>query len=112
MEPLQPWIAIDFLMKHFPCPKCGQAAIPFRAKYLAGMWQVIHCPACQARLCANPIILALAWACYVWALAWFGFAAYLEHSYSYLIYLVPVWLILDLLNIYLVPLSAMKARAG
>ncbi len=95
-------------MKKYRCPKCGEDTIPLKAKYLAGIWQVIPCPVCKTRLCANPIILTLAWFCYVWAAAWFGFSAVLEESLEYLLYLIPVWLILDFLNVRLVPLSAMK----
>jgi len=58
----------------------------------------------------NPIIMALAYMLYFWAAAWFiGWAA-LEHVWWPLIALIPVWLILDFLNIQLMPLSVMRKK--
>lgn len=99
-------------MKTFRCPHCNRDTITFKAKYLAGLWQVIHCPACRGRLCANPIILAIAYVAYCWALAWFCFSALFQGSLLPLLYLVPVWLGLDFLNIQLIPLARMKPRPG
>ena len=96
----------------FQCPHCKCDAIPLKAKYLAGVWQVIHCPACRGRLCANPIILALAYIAYCWAFAWFAFSAAFQGSLLPLLYLIPVWLVLDFLNVNLIPLSRMKPRPG
>jgi len=99
-------------MKKFKCPNCGQLTITTKQKYLAGVWHVIHCDNCSARLCAQPIIMAIAYALYFWALAWFGFSAYFTHSLEPLIYLLPTWLFLDFLNINLMPLAVMKSRAN
>jgi hypothetical protein len=97
-------------MKKFTCPNCQQATITTRQKYLAGMWRVIYCDQCNARLCAQPVIMAIAWALYFWVLAWFTFTAYFSHSLQPLIYMVPAWLFLDFLNINLMPLAIMKTR--
>lgn len=97
-------------MKYYKCPSCKQDSIPVKDKYFAGIWRVIHCPDCGARLCANPYLMALGWMIYVWAAAWFGFWAYLNNSLTPLIYLIPVWLFLDFLNINLMPLSVMRAK--
>ncbi len=54
--------------------------------------------------------MALAYMLYFWAAAWFiGWAA-LEHVWWPLIALIPVWLILDFLNIQLMPLSVMRKK--
>jgi len=98
-------------MKKFKCPNCEQLTITTRQKYMAGIWRVIHCENCNARLCAQPIIMAIAYAIYFWALAWFSFSAYFTQSLEPLIYLIPTWLFLDFLNINLIPLARMKARA-
>lgn len=97
-------------MKHFTCPNCGQASIPLKDKYLAGLWRVIHCANCRARLCAHPWLMVLGFMIYVWAVMWFGFLAYFNHSFAPLIYLLPVWLFLDYLNINFMPLSVMRPR--
>lgn len=97
-------------MKFYDCPSCKQATIPVKDKYFAGIWRIIHCEGCGARLCANPYLMALGWMIYIWAAAWFGFWAYLTHSLAPLIYLVPVWLFLDFLNINLMPLSIMRPK--
>lgn len=98
------------MKKKFKCPQCHQDTITIRQKYMAGIWQIIHCNQCNARLCGQPILMALAYALYFWAFAWFTFTAVLTHDASALIYLLPCWLLLDFLNINLMPLSIMKAR--
>ena len=97
-------------MKSFKCPKCKEASISPRDKYRAGIWKIIFCPHCGARLCGNPVLMALAYMLYVWAFAWFIFWALLEHTWLPLLYLLPVWLLLDFLNLRLMPLSVMRPR--
>lgn len=97
-------------MKKFICPQCKQHTISVKEKYFAGIWRVIHCQQCHARLCGQPIIMAIAYAIYFWTLAWFGFSAFLESSIEPLFYLLPAWALLDFLNIQLMPLAVMKAR--
>ena len=97
-------------MRKFACPSCKQPSITVKDKYLAGLWQVIECPNCRARLCAQPIIMAIAYGLYFWAIAWWSFTAYFEHSAEPLIYLVPTWLFLDFLNINLMPLAVMRQK--
>lgn len=92
------------------CPSCKEACIPRTDKYRAGTWRVIHCPRCNARLCANPILMALAYMMYFWAAAWFiGWAAF-DHVWWPLVALIPVWLMLDFLNVQLMPLSVMRKK--
>jgi len=100
------------MKKKFNCPQCGQATITTRQKYLAGIWRIIYCSECKARLCGQPIIMGLAYALYFWVLAWFGFTAYFTDSLEPLLYLVPAWLFLDFLNINLMPLSILKSRSN
>jgi len=97
-------------MKPYQCPKCKEECIPAKDKYKAGIWRVIHCPQCGARLCGQPWVMAASYTLYVWALAWFGFWAYMDHSWEPLLYLIPVWLLLDLLNMRFMPLSILRAR--
>jgi len=99
-------------MKQYPCPNCKTGAIPLTEKYRAGMWRVIHCPNCRARLCAQPWLLMLASMIYVWVAAWFGFWAWLDRSILPLIYLIPAWLMLDYLNITYMPLSVLRPKGA
>jgi DNA-directed RNA polymerase subunit RPC12/RpoP len=97
-------------MKRYTCPSCKTESIPLTDKYRAGQWRVIHCPHCNARLCAQPWVLMVGWMIYVWAAAWFGFWAWLEHTWLPLLYLIPVWLLLDFLNVTLMPLAVMRPK--
>ena len=98
------------MMKSYRCPSCNRDTISTKDKYFAGIWRVIYCPSCGARLCAQPWLLALGWAIYVWAFMWFGALAFFNHSLAPLVYLVPVWLFLDFLNIRFMPLAVMRAK--
>jgi len=97
-------------MKCFTCPNCKENSIPVKDKYKAGMWRVIRCSHCGARLCAQPWVHALGGMIYAWAIAWFVFWSFLEHTLVPLLYLIPVWLVLDFLNIQLMPLSILRSR--
>jgi len=100
------------MKKKFNCPKCGQTSITTKQKYLAGVWHVINCNACEARLCAQPIVMALAYALYFWIIAWFAFTTYFEGNIESLFYLAPAWLLLDYLNINLMPLCILKPKSS
>ena len=99
-------------MKQYPCPSCKTDAIPLVDKYRAGMWREIRCPHCQARLCAQPWVLMVAWILYVWVAAWFGFWAWLDHSLLPLLYMILPWLLLDFLNVSYMPLSVLRPRVA
>lgn len=97
-------------MKNSTCPCCKKDTISTKDKYFAGIWRVIHCCDCNSRLCANPILMAVAYAVYFWAFAWFGYLAFYHKDPSQLLYLIPIWFFLDFLNIKLMPLSIMKKK--
>lgn len=97
-------------MRQFTCPSCKKESIPLVDKYRAGMWRVIHCPDCGARLCAQPWLMMLGSMIYLWVAAWFGFWAWLDHSILPLLYLVPAWLLLDYLNINYMPLAPLRPK--
>jgi len=54
--------------------------------------------------------MAVAYAVYFWAFAWFGYLAFYHKDPSQLLYLIPIWFFLDFLNIKLMPLSIMKKK--
>ncbi len=99
----------------FPCPNCEKNTISLKSKLLAGYWKVIFCPSCNARLSAHPIFLPLLNFVYVWDVFWFFGLYYLDRSPIdlsrdpiYFVYMVIGWILLDLLNLVLIPLAIMK----
>lgn len=97
-------------MFHFTCPRCGKDSITFREKYLAGIWRVVLCPDCGARLCAYPILLLLMHMAYVWNILWFFGLFYFKHDIVYFAYMAIGWMILDFLNVQLIPLAVLKDK--
>jgi len=97
-------------MKKFTCPKCHRENISLKDKYRASIWQVIYCPSCDARLCAQPWVLAFAYMIYTWAALSLVAMAFFQRSYMPLFYIVIVWLILDFHNVMFMPLSIMQRR--
>jgi hypothetical protein len=95
-------------MRRFICPRCKRDSISLKDKYLAGIWMTISCRECGARLCGHPWAMALGYIPYVWALAWFAMWALLDGSWLPILYLIPVWLLLDALNILFMPLASLR----
>ncbi len=97
-------------MTSYHCPNCKASSLSGKEKYRASHWKIIHCDQCDARLCATPILLAVVYMIYFWAFAWFiGWALY-EQTWEPLLYLIPVWLILEFLNTRLMPISVMRPK--
>ena len=94
----------------FQCPRCREESISYKDKYRAGLWQTITCPRCHARLCANPWILMLLHMVYVWNVVWFYGLYHFEHNAIYFAFMAVGWLVLDVLNLQLVPLSVMRNK--
>lgn len=95
-------------MATIPCPHCGQNTFSWWDKYLAGKWAMRHCSSCAARVCAQPIVLAVMYFFYVWDVVLFGFLAYLDTLW-YLVVMLVVWLILDYFSLY-IPLTALRPK--
>lgn len=95
-------------MKKFTCPKCNHEGISLKDKYLASIWQVIYCGSCGARLCARPWAMACTYGVYTWAVISFITMAYYQKSLMPFVYLVGVWLILDIHNVAFMPLAIMR----
>lgn len=95
-------------MKKFACPKCNQEGISLKDKYRAGIWQVIYCSLCGARLCARPWMMAFAYAIYTWSVITFITMAYYQQSLMPFVYMVGVWVILDIHNVIFMPLAIMR----
>jgi len=95
-------------MKTYQCPYCKQLGVPLKDKYFAGHWASINCRLCRARLCSHPIFQAMAYGLYTWGVAWWSFMAYFDKSYFTLIYIIPTWILIDLLNVRYVQLSVLR----
>lgn len=72
----------------------------------------ISCANCGARLCAQPWLMAIGYMIYFWVIAWFATWALLDHSWLPILYLIVVWTLLDMLNIYYMPLSVLRTSKG
>jgi len=97
-------------MRMFQCPRCQEFSLPFKDKYRAGMWRDIHCSHCKARLCASPWVLAAFFVLYVWDVGWFSGLYYYTHNPLDFVYMILVWIGLDFLNVWYMPLSIMRAN--
>lgn len=95
----------------FKCKRCGAPTISLFSKYKAGIWRDIYCDGCHARMAANPIILgAFHFLAYVQMTAWFIGVAYVTHDMYNLLYIVPFWILFDIINVWLVPLVVLKPK--
>lgn len=92
----------------FNCPKCNQPSFSWQAKYAMAYWIWRVCSQCNAKVCANPIILSLFHMLYFWVLAFFIYLAFYQKQFLPVLYLVVIWIIIDILNIWLLPLSYRK----
>ncbi len=97
-------------MANFKCPHCHEETLSLKDKYRMGMWFTAYCANCNSRLAAFPWILMLIHFLYVWNVIWFVALVYFNDGYIYLLYMVIVWGVLDLLNVYYVPLVKLKAK--
>jgi hypothetical protein len=97
-------------MKKFICPKCKREGIDFKNKYRASFWQVIYCDCCDARLCAQPWVLAFAYFIYTWVVVTFIAMALYRQSFIPILYMIGVWLILDFISVISMPLSVMRPK--
>ena len=42
-------------MHMYKCPRCHTLSIPLKDKYRTGIWGIVYCEHCKAKLCAYPI---------------------------------------------------------
>ncbi|MFC1751169.1 hypothetical protein ACFL2V_20485 [Pseudomonadota bacterium] len=98
-------------MASFKCPSCNESTLSLIDKYRLGWWMTTHCNNCGVRIAAFPWTLMLIFFFYVWNVVWWAGLVNFNHSYHYLIYMVVCWVVIDLANIYLMPLSALKPKA-
>ena len=95
-------------MENNECPQCCEKTITPAQKFKAGKWSTIFCPSCDARMCCNPIILALLYFVLTWVILFFGYMAIRETSISYGIMMIAGWALIEFF-IYYIPLSRMRS---
>ena len=95
-------------MENIECPQCQEKTITTKEKLRAGKWATIFCPSCGARMCANPIVMALMYFILTWNLMFFGYMAIRESSVAYGLAMIVGWAIMELF-IYYIPLNRMRA---
>lgn len=98
-------------MPLFRCPCCREATIPLRDKYRLGWWLTTTCSNCGARLAAFPWTLMLLFFFYLWNVIWWFGLYHFNGGSHYFIYMVICWALLDLANIYLMPLCTLRRKA-
>ena len=94
-------------MENLECPQCSEKTITLKQKLKAGKWATIHCPDCGARMCSNPIVLALMYFVLTWIILFFGYLAFHESNATYAVIMVVGWLIMEFF-MYYIPLNRMR----
>ena len=95
----------------FPCPKCEQPGVSLKEKYRLGYMRDTHCEHCNVRLSANPWFLVPFSLVYMWALAVCAFLYMFEGIGGMaVVYAVVAWVVVDMLNIMLIPMKIMEER--
>jgi hypothetical protein len=95
-------------MHMYKCPRCRTMSIPLKDKYRAGIWGIVYCDHCKAKLCAYPLLLAALYVVYVNDIIWFAGLYYFTKNFMDLVYMVIGWLMLDAFNVSFMPLAVMK----
>jgi len=95
-------------MRMYKCPHCRTLSIPLKDKYRTGVWGVIYCRHCKAKLCAYPILLGALYVVYTWDIMWFFGLYYFTRNLMDFVYMILGWLTLDALNVSFMPLAVMK----
>jgi hypothetical protein len=95
-------------MRMYKCPHCRTLSIPLKDKYRAGVWGIIYCKHCKARLCAYPYLLGALYVVYTWDVMWFFGLYYFTRNPLDFVYMILGWVTLDALNVAFMPLAVMK----
>lgn len=98
-------------MKEFACPHCKQPAFSKWDKYRAAKWKILVCPRCERRITSQPLWLAAFYLLYLANVVDLGFLAYLTGNMHYITAMVVIWIILDIISLYL-PLVALRSAGG
>ena len=97
-------------MAAFKCPHCHNLSITLKDKYRLGWWGITTCSQCGGRVAVFPWVLMILTMLYIWNVLWWVGLVNFNHSYHHLGYMVICWLLLDLFNLYFMPLCRLKKK--
>lgn len=92
----------------FKCPHCREETILLTQKYRLGWWMTSTCNACGGRIGVFPWTLMIITMFHVWNVLWWVGLVHFNDSYHYLIYLAICWILIDLINLYFMPLCRLR----
>ena len=97
-------------MANFKCPSCKEQTISLKEKFLMGWWATTNCSNCEARVAAFPWVLMLISGMHVWNVIWWIAFIMFNDSYHYLIYMAICWVLIELINLYFMPLVTLRKK--
>ena len=108
-------------MANFTCPSCNKDSILLKDKYAMGYWMTRRCSECSAIICSNAILLGVLTFAYLWTILMFGGLTFfdrdpgiswieniLSDAWHYILYMVAIWVVLDIVNIKYIPLMVIR----
>lgn len=96
-------------MQNTKCPRCGELTITTIDKMRAGHWYNLYCSHCNARLVAQPFVLAAIYFLVTWDIVLFGFLTWYDSNWKYFVTMIVIWLIIEYF-LYYVPLVVLKPK--
>ncbi len=97
-------------MANFKCPCCKEQSLSLKNKFFMGWWGTCNCDQCEARVAAFPWVLMLISGLHVWNIIWWVGLVFFKESYHYLVYMAVGWVLIELLNLYFIPLVTLRKR--
>lgn len=95
-------------MPVFKCPSCHEETISLKDKLRLGWWMTTTCRHCGARVAAFPWTLMVLFFFHVWNVIWWFGLYHFKGGLDYFLYMAIGWLLLDLFNIYFMPLASLR----
>lgn len=97
-------------MPAFKCPSCRQETISLTQKYLLGWWRTTTCPQCGARVAAFPWTLMVLFFFHIWNVIWWAGLYHFNGELYYFFWMALFWVLIELANIYMMPLATLRRR--
>ncbi len=97
-------------MPSFKCPSCHEETLSLGQKYRLGWWMTTHCSPCGARITAFPWTLMALYCLYIWNVVWWLGQYIFNGGLVNFIYMAIGWLLIDLINLYFMPLATLRRK--
>lgn len=97
-------------MPAFKCPNCQAESISLKDKFRLGWWMTTTCNQCDTRVAAFPWTLMLLFFLHVWNVIWWLGLYHFKGGAEYFIYLAICWLLLELTNVFFMPLCSLRRK--